>query len=168
MTSYTNHPDSIFDLGAPILGSTHLEARDNLIALAEGAEGAPKIKGLALEGFYLAHLERKNSATPIGVNDLDGFSQLTLLGSIESRAGSYRAQVRFSTDNGSSFGGWFDLGTESEQFVGVIVIDKAGNKATLSGFEIKSGEALTGGSATKSMTIPPDANAFQLRNSYQA
>ena len=41
MTDYTDHPDSLFDTGAPILGSTGLETRDNLIATGEGASGSP-------------------------------------------------------------------------------------------------------------------------------
>lgn len=43
MTAYTNHPDALFDPNKPILGSTHLEARDNLISLAEGDPTAPNI-----------------------------------------------------------------------------------------------------------------------------
>jgi len=43
MTAYTNHPDAIFDPDKPILGSTHLEARDNLIAAMEGDPTAPNV-----------------------------------------------------------------------------------------------------------------------------
>ncbi|QDP55383.1 MAG: hypothetical protein Tp176DCM1853251_67 [Prokaryotic dsDNA virus sp.] len=45
MTTYTPHADALFDVGKPILGSTHLEARDNLIAVTEGDATAPKING---------------------------------------------------------------------------------------------------------------------------
>jgi len=41
MTDYTSHADSLFDAGKPILGVTHLEARDNLIASGEGSTGSP-------------------------------------------------------------------------------------------------------------------------------
>lgn len=49
MTTYTAHADTIFDPDKPILGSTHLEARDNLIAALEGASGAPRLSVFALE-----------------------------------------------------------------------------------------------------------------------
>lgn len=40
MSEYTEHADAIFDPDTPILGSTHLEARDNLKAAREGSTGA--------------------------------------------------------------------------------------------------------------------------------
>ncbi|MGB1388634.1 MAG: hypothetical protein ACPG61_07080 [Paracoccaceae bacterium] len=43
MTAFTNHLDALFDVGKPILGSTGLEARDNLAAALEGASGAPRL-----------------------------------------------------------------------------------------------------------------------------
>ena len=50
MTTYTAHADALFDPDKPILGSTQLEQRDNLIAVAEGGTDAPRIQGLALAG----------------------------------------------------------------------------------------------------------------------
>lgn len=41
--TYTTHADALFDPDKPILGATHLEARDNLIAVAAGDTNAPKI-----------------------------------------------------------------------------------------------------------------------------
>lgn len=41
MTTYTDHADALFNTGKPILGAVHLEARDNLIATAEGSSDAP-------------------------------------------------------------------------------------------------------------------------------
>jgi len=37
MTVYTTHADALFDPNAPILGSTHLEARDNLLSVIEAS-----------------------------------------------------------------------------------------------------------------------------------
>lgn len=52
MTAYTPHVDDIFDIGKPILGSTELEARDNLIAVAEQDSTAPKIRQkIAVDSF---------------------------------------------------------------------------------------------------------------------
>lgn len=49
MTAYTIHADALFDPNKPILGSTHLEGRDNLIAVTEGDATAPKIALKAIE-----------------------------------------------------------------------------------------------------------------------
>lgn len=164
MTSYTNHPDSIFDLGAPILGSTHLEARDNLIAMAEGDPTAPKINGLALEGLYVAFLSRTNSTSPIGVNDLGDFNQITLSGSWRKQ-GAYGPQIRFSSDNGASFGGWSDL-LVSDATIGTLVIDKSLQSQSLGGLSIANDGSPSRSPTSGSLTIPSGADAFQLRASF--
>lgn len=46
--TYTEHADSTFDPDAPILGQTHLEARDNLKACMGGGTDAPRLQLLAL------------------------------------------------------------------------------------------------------------------------
>lgn len=62
--SYTVHPDAIFDPDKPVLGSTHLEARDNLIAVAKGETGAPKIANKITGGA--------GDTTFSGLGDFDG------------------------------------------------------------------------------------------------
>ena len=47
--TFTVHADALFDPGAPVLGSTHLEARDNLVAAFAGEADAPGLSILALE-----------------------------------------------------------------------------------------------------------------------
>lgn len=44
MTEYTPQSDATFDIDAPIIGVTHLQARDNLIAVTEADPTAPKLK----------------------------------------------------------------------------------------------------------------------------
>jgi|GEM_PF-4357811 len=58
MTDYTSHADSLFDVGRPILGSVALEARDNVIATAEGAVGAPVVNVQALGKFTAGDTRR--------------------------------------------------------------------------------------------------------------
>lgn len=58
MTTYTVHPDTIFDPDKPILGSTHLEARDNLIAAFEGAADAPGLSSKAVEDVTAGDVTR--------------------------------------------------------------------------------------------------------------
>lgn len=40
---YTEHADALFDADKPILGSTHLEARDNLQSAMGGGSDAPRL-----------------------------------------------------------------------------------------------------------------------------
>lgn len=58
MTTYTAHADALFDPDKPILGSTQLEQRDNLIATAEGATGAPVVNIKALGKFTAGETRR--------------------------------------------------------------------------------------------------------------
>lgn len=46
MTAYTEHSDDIFEPDAPILAATHSQARDNLVSVATGGVGAPRIRWL--------------------------------------------------------------------------------------------------------------------------
>ncbi len=41
MTAYTDHPDTIFDPLKPVLGSTGLQARDNLLGVLDTGTNAP-------------------------------------------------------------------------------------------------------------------------------
>lgn len=70
MTAFTVHGDTIFDVGKPILGSTGLEARDNLLAVTEGDPTAPRIAFRALERVVAGDSTRSNlsdTATPSAV-----------------------------------------------------------------------------------------------------
>ena len=49
MAFWTNLINAIFLPGRPILGSTGVALRDNMIAIAEGAAGAPRIEDAALD-----------------------------------------------------------------------------------------------------------------------
>lgn len=64
--SYTDHADSLFDVGKPILGSTHQEARDNLVAVAEADDSgdkAPRVVSRALNLTTLSGSGTYNSAS---------------------------------------------------------------------------------------------------------
>ena len=63
MTAYTPHADALFDPDKPILGSTQLEQRDNLIATAEGATGAPVVNIQALGKFTAGTTRRYYDST---------------------------------------------------------------------------------------------------------
>lgn len=95
MTTYTEHADEIFDPNRPILGSTHLEARDNLIAVAEGGLGAPKIASKTIGG-------KTTSGSPLNIASLNAFSGIWIWGVIKP-SGSATVTAELSSDSGSSY-----------------------------------------------------------------
>lgn len=48
MAFWTNLINALFLPGRPILGSTGIALRDNIIAITEGADGAPRLRGKAV------------------------------------------------------------------------------------------------------------------------
>ena len=66
MTDYTDHPDKMFDVDAPLLASQLLEARDNLRSVVEGDATAPRILPAALKmatGSFSASVASTGDAT---------------------------------------------------------------------------------------------------------
>jgi hypothetical protein len=49
MANWTDIPDDVFDVDEPVVGATHLAILKNITALAEGAAGAPRINGKAIQ-----------------------------------------------------------------------------------------------------------------------
>lgn len=55
MSDYTAIPSSTFETDKPVLGSTHLAMYENLIAVTEGAAGAPKHQPASLNTAVLTY-----------------------------------------------------------------------------------------------------------------
>lgn len=62
---YTPHLDSLFDPLKPILGGSHLEARDNLVSVAGGGVDAPRILLAALERLDAGDTLRSSSTVDV-------------------------------------------------------------------------------------------------------
>ena len=75
MTAYTAHADALFDPDKPILGSTQLEQRDNLIATAEGATGAPVVNIQALGKFTAGTTRRYYDSTTSSTTSTSALTQ---------------------------------------------------------------------------------------------
>lgn len=65
MADFTTLADSLFTTGKPILGSSQIAQRDNYIAIAEGATGAPRILLPALERLSAGTTIRSRNDTAI-------------------------------------------------------------------------------------------------------
>lgn len=131
--TYTVHPDALFDPGAPVLGSTHLEARDNLIAVADGDPGAPRIDPIAA----MAH---EGVAGAIG----------TYVFATTNPSGNYNLGDTISGSNLYPTGGMY---TVSVNTGGTSNTDNAGLGAALTGTWRCMGRRITlGGSGSDAVT----------------
>ena len=111
MTSYIEITDGETDPGAPATSELAKKWRDNPIAMAEGAVGAPRVQGIALGGISMG-------AITVGPTTEAGYTNCDRMGLLYANFvgllyGSYSVQVAFSSDNGASYGAWRVLFTFS-------------------------------------------------------
>ena len=63
MTAWTTIPNTSLESGAPIRGVDGVALRDNPIAIAEGATGAPKIQAAAFDDLTIGAEKLQNGTT---------------------------------------------------------------------------------------------------------
>lgn len=160
MTTYTNIPNALVQVGAKPFATTIQALRDNPLAIAEGAAGAPKVAGAALGGVYLGFIDRVNTTTPQGFNDLGRWRTIILHGRVSTATTVTDVQIRFSSDNGATWSAWtiiVDGASTARNVFCVISVEKQNDIVRVSG---------TNGTGAfdqvTSVSIPDDANAFQL------
>lgn len=107
MTAWTDIPDSMIQQGKPIRATDGRALRDNPAAIAAGADGAPRVQGIALGGVYLGRF------TQIGKNPepLVGLDKVGLLMCDFVWSGGATLQIGLSTNGGASYGSWINLFT---------------------------------------------------------
>jgi hypothetical protein len=128
--------------------------RDNPIAIAEGATGAPRVEGRALDTFMGTLSLVDTTAT--GFIDLDGFELIRAVGNIDEGAVVARnLQIRFSNDNGSSYG----------SYQAITIAPSAGLSNIEMFFNMRTGAGrfIHGNNDALTLTVPANANAFQMR-----
>lgn len=105
MTAWTNIPDSMIQQGKPIRATDGRALRDNPAAIAAGADGAPRVQGIALGGVYLGRF------TQSGKNPeaLTGLDKVGLLMCDFVWSGGATLQIGLSTNGGASYGSWINL-----------------------------------------------------------
>lgn len=169
MTTWTSIPNAAVAAGGRPRGSVVTALRDNPIALAEGASGAPRIVGKALD-LWLATLAL-NSTTAVGVSDLDGYAALRIdfVESGTPSGGTASIQARFSDDNGSTWGSWQAITgalAANSGYAGSIIMSLTTGRYTsfLACAGISTSTVVpTNPHATGTLTVPSGCNAFQLR-----
>ena len=97
MTVYTVHADALFDPDKPILGSTHLEARDNLLATMEGDTDAPRLQLKGIQPLVVGDTVRSKT-----VSGSLASSEVTSATFAFIQTGS----IRCKTSGSAGGGGW--------------------------------------------------------------
>ena len=129
--------------------------RDNPIAMAEGAAGAPKVQGVALGGISMGDINAV-APTPAGYIDCDRFETIVGWGYIFAGAAT-DLEARYSNNNGSSYGAYQSvIGSIG---VGNHYLNFRLNLRTGVFFAISNSGLGLGGTHT----VPANCNAFQLR-----
>ena len=75
MADYITITDSAIDPDAPLTSELAYAWRDNCVAIAEGAVGAPRVDGLAFGKVHLGLIARSDT-TPVGFNNIGTFETL--------------------------------------------------------------------------------------------
>ena len=106
MADWTNLPNAAVGVGGLPSGTTVTALRDNPVAIAEGAAGAPRVSSRALGGLILPAFSAISNNWA-GLVDLGDFNELTIYAHGGGTTGGIAAnvlEIRFSTNNGSTWG----------------------------------------------------------------
>ena len=111
MADYVEILDTQIEPDAPLTAVLAGQWRDNCIAIAEGAAGAPKVQGVALDGVFLAEGSASRgsdgTSTVLTVTDLDAVKTILISGYLRKASApiSHRGNLDYqtSTNNGASF-----------------------------------------------------------------
>jgi hypothetical protein len=105
MADWTNLPNTAVGVGGLPSGTTVTALRDNPVAIAEGAAGAPRLRGIGLDLFVGSNPTGSTTFTNLDTN------AWVLIG---SQGGTDRRAV--SNDNGSTFTEFGVIGGEAYLF----------------------------------------------------
>jgi len=155
MTTWTTIPNSAAGVGGIPSGTTITALRDNPVAIAEGATGAPRVHGKALGGVWLGSLTMTGTAG-MGFTALDGVSLIRADIVVTTPNTGAFLRARYSNDNGATWGSWQNT---------TVTSDSGGGFGALA-LNLQTGDWSlygSGAGATSGIhTVPTTANAFQL------
>ena len=153
MAQWTDIDPNTLLPGDPWTSAKAQAAFENLEAVAEGAPGAPKVQGVGLGQVFLG-LVNTTGSSAMGFSDAERVEGIACFG---AKTGSVATHIRFSDDNGSSWGSWQTVAPSGEASVVDMSIfvdfrrDRYRATVRSQGF-------------SGSLTIPSGMNAFQIRN----
>lgn len=103
MADWVNITDAQVDPDAPLTSELAYAWRDNPIAIAEGAVGAPRVQWRAWEKSFIAAVSSALT-TPVAVTGIGDVGMLYLDINANSSSGSPSINIGFSNDGGSTWG----------------------------------------------------------------
>jgi hypothetical protein len=157
MTTYTDPSTLNTDPNDPVTSVLLTAVKDNPVAIAEGASGAPRVVAGAL-GTYLGTGSATAAGAILDVTDLADVGQVLVYGLLEvdapaDESATVKVQVAYSTDNGSTFGSASDVpgasltsggSPETGQFIYVVALTGGQNALRFSLQEIGDLSTLSG------------------------
>lgn len=148
--------DSQLDPDAPLTSELAYAWRDNPIAIAEGAPDAPRVMPKALASARLGSFRATGTAVST-ITNIEWVNNIRFSGILIGVGGNNPLQVRFSTNNGSSWGGWQDVvfsdaTAPHSNFFDVVIERSTGNFYDVSELTVPS-----------SLTVPAAYNAIGWR-----
>ncbi len=161
MTAWTDIPDSMIQQGKPIRATDGRALRDNPAAIAAGADGAPRVQGIALGGVYLGSFTQ-DGKRPQALVGLDKVG--LLVADVITTGSNYNGlvQIALSNDGGATYGGWITLYTEpgalGECAIGRLHIDLTTGDWRVRLLSSNGSTLATSGT----LTLPSGVNAIRL------
>lgn len=163
MPAYTNIPNSAVQPGGRPRGSTVTALRDNPLAIAEGATGAPRVLGKALGSTYVGQ-GTWSGTTAATFLALDAMGTIHLTYTFSGFAATQPIQVRFSNDNGATYGSFLTLLTTSERAgFGSAMINLQSGVVVAHALSISAAGVPSHANNAATLTVPSNCNAFQIR-----
>jgi hypothetical protein len=114
MADWTTLPNTAVGVGGLPSGTTVTALRDNPVAIAEGAPGAPRVQGVALGGIRQSRVSATGNSY-VTILNLGNYGWVDLHCAFSSNSSTGTRSVRFqaSTDNGANW--------SSDAIVGLFV-----------------------------------------------
>jgi len=168
MPDYNAILDTQVDPDAPLTSQLGYQFRDNPIAIAEGAAGAPRVTARSRAFEFIGAIDGSGT-TAVGFNNLDVLSliNLQILATNQTDPpGSRNLEIRASSDNGASYGSFFavaQVGTTTIRHR-VTVLGYLNCVTGVFTFSRLNNE-LTSVDATALSLGVTNVNAFQIRGS---
>lgn len=164
MPDWVNIADTQLDPDAPLTSQLGYAWRDNTIAISEGASGAPKVQGVALDNVALPWIERAGDTEDTITGTFERLDLMVLEYEVQDiGAGSppVRLQFALSDDDGVSWGSWQDMTTFSSGGTGYARISISDEEVI---YTDPSNDIGSDRLTTASITVPAsEVNAIKFR-----
>lgn len=167
MADWVTITDSQVDPDAPLTSELAYAWRDNPIAIAEGAPGAPKVVAEANAAPYVLAMQAATTANTFvtinGLEDMEAIRIDLMLAAVNTVA---QLQFQFSGDNGATWGTQTTIHT-IENASGIILTSHIN---LVTGVSVTTGVTGIGSTtstsvAEPSLSIPANCTSFRWRTS---